>query len=126
MLRDIEGGVPVEADHILGDLLRRALVAADNRPLVHIANAHAKAYEARRARNRAAVASAAPSSHPRGRHMSDREPAQNRKSCGNCQPCIEPLLGGWQISRSGKLRLRKAEALDLEPVGLCKGYLGDF
>ena len=75
VLRDIEGGVPVEADHILGDLLPRACVAADNRPLVHIANADAKAYEARRARNRAAVASAAPSSHPRGRHMSDREPS---------------------------------------------------
>jgi hypothetical protein len=42
---------------------------------VRIANAHAKAYEARRARNRAAVASAASSSHPRGRQMSDREPS---------------------------------------------------
>jgi len=31
VLRDIEGGVPVEADHILGDLRRRAGVAADNR-----------------------------------------------------------------------------------------------
>jgi hypothetical protein len=71
VLRDIEGGVPVEADHILGDLLRGAGVAADNRTLVRIANAHAKAYEARRARNRAAVASAAPSSHTRGRHMSE-------------------------------------------------------
>jgi hypothetical protein len=74
-LCDIEGGVPVEADHILGDLLRRAGVAADNRSLVRIANAHAKAYEARPARNRAAVASAASSSHPRGRRMSDREPS---------------------------------------------------
>ena len=59
VLRDTEGGVPVEANYILGDLLRRAGAAADHRALVRIANAHAKAYEARRARNRAAVASAA-------------------------------------------------------------------
>jgi 2-dehydropantoate 2-reductase len=29
MLRDIERGAPVEADHIFGDLLRRAGPAAD-------------------------------------------------------------------------------------------------
>ena len=119
VLRDIEGGVPVEADHILGDLLRGAGVAADNRTLVRIANAHAKAYEARRARNRAA--SAASSQPPRAAHVRSRGPAQKRKSCGNCQPCIEPLLGGRQISRSGKLRLRKAKALDPEASRIEQG-----
>lgn len=48
-------------------------------------------------------------------------PAQKRKSCGNCQPYIEPLLGGRQISRSGKLRLRKAEALDAEASRIEQG-----
>ncbi|HWX71625.1 MAG TPA: 2-dehydropantoate 2-reductase [Xanthobacteraceae bacterium] len=57
MLRDIERGAPVEADHILGDLLRRA--ASTDGLLLRIAYAHAKAYEARRARDRAAVAGAA-------------------------------------------------------------------
>jgi 2-dehydropantoate 2-reductase len=50
MLRDIEGGMPVEADHILGDLLRRA-AKPDDRSLLRIAYAHVKAYEARRMRS---------------------------------------------------------------------------
>jgi 2-dehydropantoate 2-reductase len=55
MLRDIERGAPVEADHILGDLLRRA--GDRNRAsLLRIAHAHTKAYEARRAREQAAKA----------------------------------------------------------------------
>jgi 2-dehydropantoate 2-reductase len=49
MLRDIENGMPVEADHILGDLLRRA-AKKDDRSLLRIAYAHVKAYEARRKR----------------------------------------------------------------------------
>jgi 2-dehydropantoate 2-reductase len=49
MLRDIENGLPVEADHILGDLLRRA-AKRDERSLLRIAYAHVKAYEARRKR----------------------------------------------------------------------------
>ncbi len=49
MLRDIEGGLPVEGDHILGDLLRRA-AKPDERSLLRIAYAHVKAYEARRVR----------------------------------------------------------------------------
>ena len=57
MLRDIERGAPVEADQILGDLLRRA--ASNDGSLLRIAYAHAEAYEARRARNRAAIAGAA-------------------------------------------------------------------
>jgi 2-dehydropantoate 2-reductase len=50
MLRDIEGGMPVEADHILGDLLSRA-AKPDDRSLLRIAYAHVKAYEARRMRS---------------------------------------------------------------------------
>jgi len=50
MLRDIEAGMPVEADHILGDLLRRGKGAAQSAPLLRVAFAHVKTYEARRAR----------------------------------------------------------------------------
>jgi len=51
MLRDIENRAPIEADHILGDLLRRA-PQPDAAPLslLHLAYAHLKAYEARRQR----------------------------------------------------------------------------
>jgi 2-dehydropantoate 2-reductase len=60
MLRDIERGAPIEAEQILGDLLRRA--RDDPRsggqwqgkgsasPLLSVAYAHLKSYEARRAR----------------------------------------------------------------------------
>jgi 2-dehydropantoate 2-reductase len=47
MLRDIEGGKPVEGDQILGDLLRRAR-KPDHRSLLRIATLHLNAYEARR------------------------------------------------------------------------------
>jgi 2-dehydropantoate 2-reductase len=57
MLRDIERGALVEADHILGDLLRRA--ASTDGSLLRIAYTHAKAYEARRARDLAGIAGAA-------------------------------------------------------------------
>jgi 2-dehydropantoate 2-reductase len=56
MLRDIERGVPVEAEHILGDLLRRAETPAAERSPLRLAYVHVKAYEARRARERAAAA----------------------------------------------------------------------
>ena len=49
MLRDIEGGKPVEGDQILGDLLRRAS-KPDELSLLRIATLHLKAYEAGRAR----------------------------------------------------------------------------
>jgi 2-dehydropantoate 2-reductase len=55
MLRDIERGAPIEADHVLGDLLRRGGGAA-NTPLLRIAHAHLKAYEARRAREQKTTA----------------------------------------------------------------------
>ena len=50
MLRDIERGAPIEADHIVGDLLRRKSGVADKASILRIAYAHLKAYEARRAR----------------------------------------------------------------------------
>ena len=50
LLRDIEAGARIEADQILGDLMRRADGAAGKTSLLGIAYAHAKAYEARRIR----------------------------------------------------------------------------
>jgi 2-dehydropantoate 2-reductase len=49
MLRDIERHAPIEADHLVGDLLARGS-ATDQGSLLRIAYAHLKAYEARRAR----------------------------------------------------------------------------
>ena len=51
MYKDIVRGAPVEADHILGDLLRRAPDADAPTPSVlRVAYVHLKAYEAQRAR----------------------------------------------------------------------------
>ena len=50
MLRDIEGGHRVEADHILGDLIARGQRAGVFTSLLEIAYCHVKAYEARQAR----------------------------------------------------------------------------
>jgi 2-dehydropantoate 2-reductase len=44
MLRDLERGAPIEADHIIGDLLRHT----QSSPLLRIAYTHLKAYESRR------------------------------------------------------------------------------
>jgi 2-dehydropantoate 2-reductase len=52
MLRDIERGAPIEADHIIGDLLARGTQQRDKYPLLRVAAAHLKAYEARRTRER--------------------------------------------------------------------------
>jgi 2-dehydropantoate 2-reductase len=49
MLRDIEQGSRIEADHIVGDLLRRASKAPPT-PLLSTAFAHLRVYEARRRR----------------------------------------------------------------------------
>jgi 2-dehydropantoate 2-reductase len=54
MLRDIESGMPVEGDQILGDLLRRA-AKPDAYSLLRIATLHVKAYEAQRTHNQAPV-----------------------------------------------------------------------
>ena len=50
MLRDVERGNAVEADHVVGDLLRRGEAGAS--PYLQIAYLHLKAYEARRSRER--------------------------------------------------------------------------
>jgi 2-dehydropantoate 2-reductase len=58
MLRDVEGNAPVEADHILGDLLRRRGSGPANHyepSLLATAYTHLKAYEARRARTLASA-----------------------------------------------------------------------
>jgi 2-dehydropantoate 2-reductase len=49
MFRDIERRGPIEADHMLGDLLRRG-GTADDTSLLRLCNLHLKAYEARRER----------------------------------------------------------------------------
>ena len=54
MLRDIEQGGRVEADHIVGDLLRRGSKAPPA-PLLSTAFAHLRAYEARRKRESGAA-----------------------------------------------------------------------
>lgn len=59
MLRDIERGAPIEADHILGDLLGRGGANRNAGSLLNIALRHVKAYEARRARNQAETPKAA-------------------------------------------------------------------
>lgn len=50
MLRDLEQGGPVEADHVIGDLLARGRTAGLELPMLRIAYAHLKTYEMRRAR----------------------------------------------------------------------------
>jgi 2-dehydropantoate 2-reductase len=50
MLRDIEAGQPIEADHILGDLLKRDKSGAASSPLLRVAYAHVKTYQSRRSR----------------------------------------------------------------------------
>lgn len=49
MLRDIERGGPTEADHIVGDMLRRARAAGLDARLLAAAYAHLQVYEKRRA-----------------------------------------------------------------------------
>lgn len=51
MLRDIERGGPVEADHIIGDLLQRAPENGKRNPLLKVVHVHLKAYEIRRLRS---------------------------------------------------------------------------
>jgi len=50
MLRDIERGASIEGDHIVGDLIRRGEAKGIDLPLLRIAYAHLKSYEARRKR----------------------------------------------------------------------------
>ncbi len=53
MMRDIEHYAPIEGDHIVGDLLRRGGDASGEFPLLRIAYAHLRTYEARRMREAA-------------------------------------------------------------------------
>ncbi|MBI5912510.1 MAG: 2-dehydropantoate 2-reductase [Betaproteobacteria bacterium] len=54
MLRDIETGGRVEADHIVGDMLRHARAAGADARMLATAYCHLQAYEARRRRGAAA------------------------------------------------------------------------
>jgi 2-dehydropantoate 2-reductase len=47
MLRDMEAGAPIEADHVIGDLLQRA-----ESPLLRLVYSHLKVYESRRSRRK--------------------------------------------------------------------------
>jgi 2-dehydropantoate 2-reductase len=58
MLRDIEAGQPIEADHILGDLLKRDKSGGQSSPLLRIACAHLKTYQGRRSREQRAAKAA--------------------------------------------------------------------
>ena len=49
MLKDIERGAAVEADHVVGDLLARSSQDRQSLSLLRVAYLHLKAYEARRA-----------------------------------------------------------------------------
>lgn len=49
MLRDLRAGGPVEADHVVGDMLTRAVAAGHQALLLKAAYAHLKIYEASRA-----------------------------------------------------------------------------
>ena len=50
MLRDVEGGGPIEADHIVGFMLDKARSHGVDDGMLAVAYTHLKAYEARRAR----------------------------------------------------------------------------
>lgn len=50
MMRDLEHGGRVEADHVIGDLLARGEAHGVEAQVLRLAHAHLKAYEARRAR----------------------------------------------------------------------------
>jgi 2-dehydropantoate 2-reductase len=50
MLRDLESGGPIEADHIVGFMLGKARKHGIDATMLTVAYAHLKAYEARRAR----------------------------------------------------------------------------
>jgi 2-dehydropantoate 2-reductase len=49
MMRDLEQGAQIEADHIVGDMLARGEAKGLDLPMLRVAYAHLKAYEVRRA-----------------------------------------------------------------------------
>jgi 2-dehydropantoate 2-reductase len=50
MLRDLENHAPIEADHIVGDMIARRRSKVEGASMLQLAYAHLKAYEARRNR----------------------------------------------------------------------------
>ena len=52
MMRDLEQGGLIEADHVVGDLLARGDASEDALPMLRVAYAHLKAYEVRRSRTK--------------------------------------------------------------------------
>jgi 2-dehydropantoate 2-reductase len=50
MLRDLESGQRIEADHIVGDMLRRARESGVAAPMLEVAYAHLQAFEVRQKR----------------------------------------------------------------------------
>ncbi|KND58423.1 2-dehydropantoate 2-reductase [Candidatus Burkholderia verschuerenii] len=54
MLRDLENGAAIEADHIVGDLIARRRSKLEGASMLELAYAHLKAYESRRAHASAA------------------------------------------------------------------------
>jgi 2-dehydropantoate 2-reductase len=54
MMRDLENGAAIEADHIVGDLLARRRSKLEGASMLEVAYAHLKAYESRRTRAAAA------------------------------------------------------------------------
>jgi 2-dehydropantoate 2-reductase len=59
MLRDIGRHAPIEADHVVGDLLQRGGKNPNAYPLLQVAYAHLRTYEARRQREAAAASAPA-------------------------------------------------------------------
>jgi 2-dehydropantoate 2-reductase len=60
MLRDIQGGRPTEAAHIVGDMFRRAATHGIDAPILRLAWAHLEAYEIGRRRQGSAEAAGVP------------------------------------------------------------------
>jgi 2-dehydropantoate 2-reductase len=54
MMRDLEQGGLIESDHVVGDMLARGEAKGLDLPMLRVAYAHLKAYEARRARSQKA------------------------------------------------------------------------
>jgi 2-dehydropantoate 2-reductase len=52
MMRDLEQGGPIEADHVVGDLLERSGASPGELAMLRTAYAHLKAYEVRRSRGK--------------------------------------------------------------------------
>ena len=50
MLRDLENGAPIEADHIVGFVLEKARAHGVDDGMLEVAYAHLKTYEVRRRR----------------------------------------------------------------------------